>query len=316
MKLTADVQYEQLLLTTLVYIQTHLDHDLTLDQLAERSGFSPYHFHRIFSAFIGEPVKRYIRRLRLERSAYRLKISQESVLQIALDAGFKTHETFTRAFTRQFGLNPSIYRQHFLQAVYERKRRLPADETKQPGFIYEAGQLSQVVNVPLRFEQVRPVLVAFIRHIGPYDTVLEPGSPLSSLWETLFRWGEAQKLINADSLLIGIPQDDPTVTSPEKLRFDVGVQVPMFREPTSSIGCQTLTSGLYAVGRHYGTFEHLAETYTHIYDRCILSGQYQLRAASPFEVYGHTRVNNDLHIHYTDVYMPVESVRQTKQGDE
>lgn len=316
MKFTADDRYEQALLTTLVHIQTHLEGDLALDQLAERAGFSAYHFHRIFATFVGEPIKHYIRRLRLERSAYRLKISQESVLQIALDAGFKTHETFTRAFARQFGLNPSTYRQHFLQAVHERKRRLPADETKQPGFIYEAGLLSQAVNVPLRFERVRPVLVAFIRHTGPYDNVLEPGSPLGSLWETLFRWGEAQKLINADSLLIGIPQDDPTVTSPEKLRFDVGVQVPVFREPTRSIGCQTLTPGLYAVGRHYGAFEHLAETYTHIYDRCILSGQYQLRAATPFEVYGHTHVNHDLHIHHTDVYMPVEPVRQTKQGDE
>ncbi len=63
---------------------------MRLDMLADRVGFSPYHFHRIFREVIGEPAKEYIRRLRMDRAAYRLKVSEETILQIALDAGFKT----------------------------------------------------------------------------------------------------------------------------------------------------------------------------------------------------------------------------------
>src|SRR5262245_33896827 len=103
-------KYEQALLSTLLYVQTHLEQDLTLDLLAGRVGFSPYHFHRIFRDVIGEPVKEYVRRLRLERAAYRLKISEETILQIALASGFKTHESFTRAFERQFGITPNEFR--------------------------------------------------------------------------------------------------------------------------------------------------------------------------------------------------------------
>ena len=317
MQFTADDKYEQALLSTLVYIQTHLETDVSLEVLAERIGFSAYHFHRIFTEFVGEPVKTYVRRLRLERSAYRLKISQDAILQIALDAGFKSHETFTRAFAGRFGMNPSTFRQYFLQATHERKRRIPASVVNYQAFVNESGfPPNQAAAIQVRFERVRPVLVAFIRHTGPYDNVLEPGSQVDSLWKAIFHWGEIHNLTNADSLLIGIPQDDPSVTAPEKLRFDVGVQVPEFREPTGNIGCQTLSPGLYMVGRHYGSFNHLAETYAYIYDTYILTGQYQLRAAPPFEVYNHTRVNDDLHIHYTDVYMPLESIRRNDQGDE
>ena len=119
-------------------------------------------------------------------------------------------------------------------------------------------------------------------------------------------WGRAQGLVGPDSLLIGVPQDDPSVTPLEKQRFDVCIQVPEFRRPAGGIGAQTLGPGLYGVGRHYGSFENLAATYAHVYDTCVLNGAHQLRVAPPFEVYGHTRVNDDLRIHYTDVFLPIE----------
>jgi AraC family transcriptional regulator len=307
MKFTANEKYEQALVNTLVYIQTHLEDELTLETLAARAGFSPHHFHRTFTQFVGEPVKEYIRRLRLERAAYRLKISADAVLEIALEAGFKNHESFTRAFTRQFGLTPSAFRENFLRATHARKRQLQA-QAAPPAALAQAGTLlpNGVTEMRVRVERLRPVLVAFIRHVGAYENVLEPGGQLASLWEELFAWGKATSLVGADSLLLGIPQDDPSVTPPEKQRFDVGVQVPAFRSPSGGVGCQTLQAGLYAVGRHYGPFERLAETYGHIFETQILSGKFQIRAAPPFEVYGHTRVTDDVQIHYTDVYLPIE----------
>ena len=86
---TTHEKYEQAILSPLIHIQTHLEGDLNLNVLAERVGFSAYHFHRIFREILGEPVKEYVRRLRVERAAYRLKISEENIVQIALDAGFK-----------------------------------------------------------------------------------------------------------------------------------------------------------------------------------------------------------------------------------
>jgi len=308
-------KYEQALLSTLLYIQTHLEGDLSLDVLAKRVGFSPYHFHRIFCENVGEPVKEYIRRLRLERAAYRLRISEEAILRIALDSGFKTHESFTRAFERQFNVTPKDFRNNFLRASHERKKQIQPKYLAGFNLKKESGLLPNHCTArQVRVEQVRQIIVAFVRHVGAYDNLLEKGSSMAALWAELFHWGNAEKLINSDSLLIGIPQDDPSVTPLEKQRFDVCVQIPEFRNPSGHIGCQTIVVGLFGVGRHYGSFDNLAETYMHVYDSLITGGKYRLRTQPPFEVYSYSHVKEDIRIHFTDVYLPIEKVKPIKPG--
>src|SRR5687768_4324233 len=93
----------QELIPLLLDVESNLEQDLTLDSLARRFGYSPFHFHRYFSGAFGETPKRHVDRLRLERAAYKLAITHDSVLDIALAVGFKSHETFSRAFKRAFG---------------------------------------------------------------------------------------------------------------------------------------------------------------------------------------------------------------------
>jgi len=314
---TTNEKYEQAILSTLIHIQTHLEGDLNLDVLAGRVGFSAYHFHRIFREILGEPVKEYIRRLRVERAAYRLKISEETILQIALDAGFKTHESFTRAFQRQFVIAPNKFRINFLQASHARKKQIQPKYITEFNVKDESGLLpNRSTSSKVRLEHVRPLIVAFVRHVGPYDKLLDKGSPMSLLWEELFEWGNANHLINADSLLIGIPQDDPSITPPEKQRFDVCVQIPEFRNPSGHIGCQTIAAGTFGVGRHYGSFDNLADTYMHIYDSLVTAGKYKLCPQTSFEVYSYSLVKGNIRIHFTDVYLPVEPVAKHKQMKE
>ena len=110
--------YKRRVQRVLVHIQQHLDEALRLDELAAIACFSSFHFHRVFRGMVGESVKEYIRRLRLERAASQLKVGKEPVTQIAFDAGYLSHEAFTRAFNAWFGTSPSGFR-----AL--RHRRLP-----------------------------------------------------------------------------------------------------------------------------------------------------------------------------------------------
>jgi AraC family transcriptional regulator len=96
LKKTTYRDYSERMLKVLVFIQRHLDEDVLLEELAEVACFSPYHFHRIFRGMIGESVKGYVRRLRLERAAQRLKNSARSITDIAFEAGYEAHESFTR----------------------------------------------------------------------------------------------------------------------------------------------------------------------------------------------------------------------------
>ena len=94
----------------LVYLRTHLDEQLDLEWLARLAGVSPRQTDRLFARLFGESLRACLRRLRLERAALQLRSSRRRVLAIALDAGFESHESFTRSFSRRFGHNPSAYR--------------------------------------------------------------------------------------------------------------------------------------------------------------------------------------------------------------
>lgn len=94
----------------LTHIDEHLDEALNLEALAEVAYFSPFHFHRIFAAFVGERPNQYVRRVRLERAANRLVHTELAVTEIALCAGYETPGAFNKAFKRHFGVNPTRFR--------------------------------------------------------------------------------------------------------------------------------------------------------------------------------------------------------------
>ena len=94
----------------LAFAAGHLDEDVSLAALAGQAGLSAFHLHRVFSATAGETPKQFTQRLRLGRAAAMLLTSDDSVLDIALACGFQSHEVFTRAFRKNFGIAPSAYR--------------------------------------------------------------------------------------------------------------------------------------------------------------------------------------------------------------
>ena len=77
---------------------------------AERLHLSRFHLDRIVSAVAGEPPGAVRRRILLERAAHRLLTTEDELLPVALDAGYSSHEAFTRAFQRAFGESPSAWR--------------------------------------------------------------------------------------------------------------------------------------------------------------------------------------------------------------
>ncbi|MED3976045.1 AraC family transcriptional regulator [Priestia megaterium] len=95
---------------TLDYIEENLETQITLEKLAEIACFSPFHYHRVFQAMIGESVMDYVRKRRLTRAAERLFFTNEKVIDIALDVGFHYQESFNRAFKKFYDVSPKQYR--------------------------------------------------------------------------------------------------------------------------------------------------------------------------------------------------------------
>lgn len=94
------------------YIEAHIEAPITLHELAQAAGYSPWHCARVFKELTGKTPFAYIRMVRLSRAAVKLRDEEVKVLDVALDFVFDSHEGFTRAFSKQFGMTPRRYRKN------------------------------------------------------------------------------------------------------------------------------------------------------------------------------------------------------------
>jgi AraC family transcriptional regulator len=105
------------------YIREHINEPLNREMLAAIAGFSVPHFHRVFTAHVGESAISYVRRLRLERAGRKLRMGAVNITEVALAAGYDTHAAFSKAFKQQFGLSPSEFRQLGCRAATQLLRK-------------------------------------------------------------------------------------------------------------------------------------------------------------------------------------------------
>lgn len=279
-----EATYRQRILAVQLFIQEHLDEELSLERLARVAHFSPYHFHRIFRGMVGEGVNEYVRRLRLESAAVALKTTDWSVLDIALRAGYNAHEAFTRAFRQMFGASPTQYRagQHPLFIPRE-KPEMSTETTARE----------------VRIETVPPRRIAFIRHIGPYNEAC-------TAFDRLMAWAGRRGLFGPSTLVLGICHDDPEVTAPDKIRFDCCVTVDEQVRGEGEIGVQTLDGGECAVLTFYGAYTGLGEAYRWLFGTWLPTSGREPRNAPPFEVYvGDPRGTPPEKLR-TDIHVPLE----------
>ena len=217
------------LLPALVRIQTRRDDTLSLARLAGEAGLSARHFHRLFCRLVGETPRHYCERLRLDHAAFYLRVLRSTILEVALDCGFRNHETFIRAFRRQFGTTPRDYRRSgLLESV-------PAAGLQGVGALQQGYELSPTV-----VREVQAVPVGFVRHVGPYEAMSVDCWTRLQAWARARGWGD-------EAPLFGIAHDAPGITPPARLRFDAAMRVPRAFTPDGEVGFKRLvpaTSGL------------------------------------------------------------------------
>ncbi len=92
------------------FVESHSREPITLDTISQACGVSKFHLSRAFTAVTGSPIMRYLRSRRLSIAAHRLADGASDILDVALEAGYASHEAFTRAFHSQFGIVPERVR--------------------------------------------------------------------------------------------------------------------------------------------------------------------------------------------------------------
>ena len=268
-------------------IEDRLAEEPTLDELAASADLSPFHFHRLFRGIVGETVAGYQRRLRLERAAHRIEHGEGDLLTVALDAGYASHEAFTRAFGKRFGQAPSEYRAKV------------KEETKEEIHGAVPGE-----DLDVRIESLEPDVVAFVRHVGPYSGVGEA-------WKALMKWGWSKTLFGS-ATTFGLCHDDPDVTDPERLRYDACMTVRAGTRVRGKVALKELPGGTFAVTTHHGDYTSIGRTYAALFARIVTQGvggkTYRLGDPPSREIYLNDPRKTRPADLITEVWMPVESI--------
>ncbi|CAN7518161.1 AraC family transcriptional regulator [Pseudoduganella sp. LjRoot289] len=266
-------EYARRMNRVLDYIDQHLDAPLDLAQLADVANFSRFHFHRVFAAWMGETLGDYARRRRLETAAARLaRGSGEPVLDIALASGFGSGEAFARAFKLQFGCTPTAWRAEAParaaaqlaamrsggaahsnpdQVHSKRDQARPRAPGDHDGSLTLFGEVEMEVHIT----DLPAVRVAYQRKIGPY------GPQIGAFWrDAMAPWMQSHALDGQPCF--GVGHDDPSITAPDKCRYDACVAVPDDFQPGALASIATLPGGRYAVARFRGQPLAIANAWT------------------------------------------------------
>ncbi|WP_348944505.1 AraC family transcriptional regulator [Chitinibacter sp. FCG-7] len=261
--------YTRRLQQALEYIRANLDQDLSLAQLARLTHFSPYHFHRIFSAQLQETPADYVRRIRLEAAAQSLiSLPLRSMSQIALECGFKSQALLARAFRAQFGISPSQWRQQqswqydgqFWSLLPPAERDTTAERAPELLAARQGIRPPSVMDVQLK--QLPAYRWAYLWCNGA-DT-----EQLARIWASLREWAMLEWTEEQIRYLQGASRwsDDPSITPLAQRRYEAGLLIADTQQPGRQLAVRQLPAGQYVVLDFCGRWQEEAAAAEYLFN--------------------------------------------------
>jgi AraC family transcriptional regulator len=282
----------------ITHLVTHLDESADLSALARLAGLSPYHFHRVFRGMTGETPLELLRRIRLERAATALRDTGKPITRIAFDAGFETHEAFTRAFGTAFGVAPSAFRRDRLARI---------ELTAANGVHFTRGALPTAFTpintgghtMHIDIEQLPALRLAVVAHRGAYNQINQAFGTLGSLV------GPTGVFARPDTLMIAVYHDDPEATPVAELRSDAGVSLPDDIALPHGLEERRITSGRYARYTHIGSYEQLGDVWTRFMGEGLPATGLHVIDGPALEIYRNDPSTTPTAQLHTDLLVPV-----------
>ncbi|WP_275554512.1 MDR efflux pump AcrAB transcriptional activator RobA [Mixta sp. Marseille-Q2659] len=252
----------------LVWLESHLDQPLSLDNVAAKAGYSKWHLQRMFKEVTSHAIGAYIRARRLSKAAVALRLTSRPILDIALQYRFDSQQTFTRAFKKQFNQTPAYYRRASEWHAYGLRPPIRLDDTTLPEAHY--------VTLP------ETVLVG---QTQSYTCTLEQISHYRDEMRTHF-W--QQFLLETDTVppvLYGLHQVRPSQEKDDEQEILYTTAVPSDQLAKTMQSAQTvlLEGGDYVQFNYEGPRSQLQEFILMLYGTCMPTLQLTRREGQDIE---------------------------------
>lgn len=265
------------------YILQHIE-DVTLEEAAAHCHFSKYYFCRLFKAQTGESVHGFIKRVRLEQSAFRLKVEQERpITEIGADYGYSSSNYST------------AFRQHYQVAPIAFRRSISYDSVKHPFFHQEEWKAESFAECDSKItrEALPDYHVIYERRFGSYEGIRKA-------WAEFLE--KYRAYITEETQLLERTYDDPAVTAPGNCLYDIC----MSAEIECPLENTALLKGGSCVVYHFkGHAKHIYAAYQTIFLVWLPRTSYELDAGrSMFDIYH--MVDSDTMYMELDICIPVK----------
>lgn len=288
------------------HIDNNLEEDLSLTTLANIALFSPYHFHRIFSAFVGETLNDFVKRIRLEKAARLLVYEPDRpITEVAEACGYKSLSAFCRRFKTHFNTSAQNYRQ---DRIDENSKNSTLNSKKSQSFGFKTDyvcsieiQISKTMKTNIEIKEMPALELLGCKHVGAFDQI-------GQAYGKLMQWAGPKGLLSDPNLKTAtVYHDDPKVTDINKLRQSACITKHSDIKPEGEISELTVEAGLYAVGR----FEVSATEFKQAWDSmCIgvAESGYQPKDAAPYELYHNNHEEHPEKKFIVDICIPVKEM--------
>lgn len=268
------------------YIECHLDSELSLAAIAAATGVSRFHLSRAFAASAMTSLAGYARARRLSEAAKALAAGAPDILALALDAGYGSHEAFTRAFRQQFGLTPEQVR---------------AAGTLAGISLQEPFEMTPATPLPLAPPRLVDSDALLIFGLGQqYQCQSNAGIP--SQWNAFLpHFGQIQGQLGNVAFGVICNWDDAG-----SYDYICGVQVPEFPAHPPEFTRLRIPPARYAVFEHPGHVSAIAATWKAVWERGLADAGYQASDGPALERYGE-EFNGQTGLGGMELWVPVRS---------
>lgn len=265
------------------YILAHINEPIYVDDIASHCNFSKYYFSRLFKAETGESVYEFIKRVKIEQSAFRLKIEQRrNITDISGEYGYSS-SNYSSAFKQHYDISPAEFRRSIPQKSFRNPifHNAPADPES-----FE--QCSRKISI----EWLPDYFVVLERHKGSYKN-------LSEHWGAFLE--KYKHYMTEETLLIECSYDDPVITDVDSCLYDLCMTVP---EDCRLEHTSVLKGGKFAVYHFTGPVNQIYHALQSIFTVWLPQSGCNIDERYGFEIYH--EVDCDAMNMVVDICVPIK----------
>ncbi len=285
------MDYRRTMQCAIDYMERNLTGNLDLESIADYSGFSMFHFLRVFSAHTGYTPKEYIRIRRLSKAGNEVLYTRESIRSIARKYCFFSQEAFTRAFKKQHGMTPGKLRRDIYPVYY----------------IAPINLLESVI--PIKGGTMKPRIAELgeLKVIGLKCVTTMKENKIPQLWNEFNKRCYQVPNRTEDHRAFGICPYVDMKDFDEETPFEhiVGLSVSTLEHVPEGMITHVVPSAKYAVFTHKGALDTLGDTYNEIFRSALAENGLEMDAKAQLELYD-DRFKYGQEDSEMDIYIPIK----------